>query len=140
MKLYMALSKTVKDTRSLKIVKMYKSGKTMDEVGLAFNVSRERIRQILIKENCPRRKPTGPVYKERTIKSCAQCGKGMRLIPSTMIRRFCSSACYLAHKTKYHTEEERVDARRTSIRNYMRRVRGTKPENFRKGVIKVTTK
>lgn len=121
----------MKDPRAPKMVKLYKSGQTLEEVGLVFGVSRERIRQILVKENCQRRKTTGRKLKERGMKSCAKCRKIMRLLPSQMVRLYCSNACYLDKKRKYHTDNERLAATRGSVRNYMRRKRGTKPENFR---------
>jgi len=75
------------DHRIEEMVKMRKNGQTLDEIGTFFNITRERVRQILQKQ-CP-----DFVFPIRIVKSqtCNHCG--VSYVPSGPGSQFCNQKC-----------------------------------------------
>ncbi len=66
-------------TRTKQMIAMYQNGYSLDAVGEKFAITRERVRQILEKANCPRRKFT---FSNKYIQSRR---KPMRIIPKEIL-------------------------------------------------------
>lgn len=83
--------------RDAAIVRLYESGKTLEELGASFDITRERVRQILVRAGCEERHRGRAKREARMITLvCPRCGKSRRIIPSQINRRndaFCSAAC-----------------------------------------------
>lgn len=71
-------------------VQMIEKGKTLQEVGKKYDVSRERIRQIYLRETGLRTKEVRDIQKTKT---CEFCGKEFVLQNTSWRRRFCSYEC-----------------------------------------------
>ncbi len=83
--------------RDAEIVKRYKGGETLEELGLTFAISRERVRQILVRDGCFERH-WGRAKREARMFTlvCPKCGKSRRIKPSRINRikdAFCSLRC-----------------------------------------------
>lgn len=85
------------DHRVEEMVEMRKKGFTLDSIGAKFNLTRERVRQILQKE-CP------DIILSRRAKTqgCAHCG--LDYIAAGTGSRFCSHKCKGAAKTMFNRD------------------------------------
>lgn len=106
------------------LLKYWKKNKkaTLEELGQRFLVTRERIRQILTKEKgykkSRKNKPSKRVFLEA---KCQYCHKTFTHITSRLNPKYCNKKCFVASKIKYKTLDERLEARRKSMRAYHQR-------------------
>ena len=87
--------------RTKKIIELREQGKTYQEIGSVFGVTRERIRQILVK-NAP---PDLVGYKKVTSLYeviCSECGskltRKLSYIPNEQDKFFCNKTCFGNHE------------------------------------------
>lgn len=83
--------------RDVEIVRRYQAGETLEGLGLAFGISRERVRQILVREGCAERH-RGRARREaqQVTLVCPTCSRSRRIQPPRTKRRkdaLCSSKC-----------------------------------------------
>ena len=83
--------------RDAEIVKRYKEGETLQELGLTFAISRERVRQLLVQDGCDvRHRGQAKREAQKITLVCPQCGKSRRILPSKINRlndAYCSASC-----------------------------------------------
>lgn len=96
---------------------LYEKGKTLNEVGLKYNLSRERIRQIIV-QFFPgfefRHSHEGAGFH----KICANPKCRKPFISTGWDAKYCSRICVHMIKRKYHTAEEIRQANATRTRNW----------------------
>ena len=90
----------LKVQRNAELVRRYQEGETLNDLGQAFDLTRERVRQILVREGCIERhrgkakRARGEVTMIRLV--CPLCGKRRVMQPSrAKVRKdeFCSVKC-----------------------------------------------
>ncbi len=83
--------------RDAAIVRLYENGKTLEELGASFGITRERVRQILVRDGCNVRHRGQAKREARKITLvCPQCGESRRILPSKINRlndAYCSASC-----------------------------------------------
>lgn len=90
---WIAKEKARKEERINKMASLYKEGKTLEEVGAEFGLTRERVRQILEKAGIQRRvagERTKPEEVEE--RTCPECGE-LFVVPLGSNRLFCTKEC-----------------------------------------------
>ena len=87
------------DPRTNDMIEMRKSGQTLDQIGTTFNITRERVRQILQKK-CP-----DFVFPVRVVKSqrCNHCE--MEFTPTGPTAKFCGHKCAGAAKSSFFNRD-----------------------------------
>lgn len=104
----------VRDTeRAERMAEMYRSGVTLAEIGAAFGITRERVRQILNHSTLDaeaRRKIRYP-HGVRETRACEYCGTTFTA-PRSRIKRYCKVECSrrASHTPKTWNEERMVYA------------------------------
>ena len=80
------------DQRKKDAIYLYRKGQLLREIGKKYNVTRERIRQILTEENDPTiMVDHKEAKKEMRKKYCLQCGK--KFIPQNKNKKYCNLKC-----------------------------------------------
>jgi len=98
------------------------AGESLQEIGKLYNLSRERVRQIL-KKYYPEYTHVQASHKE--IRTCAQCGKKFFELRSSR-RKFCDRLCSSKALRKNRTVEEIREMRRLKASQYYHSVKNTK--------------
>jgi hypothetical protein len=102
-----AEKKAIREERIKGIILMYSNGNSLEEVGGAFGVTRERVRQILKEEGIARRtKRDYPQTMEVEERICQICGTKFvcRLKSSKM---YCNRDCACRGRAKIRRDEQR---------------------------------
>ena len=81
-------------------------GKTLQYIGDRFDISRERVRQILSTTGIKYPNVSYKERAEREDRTCPYCKKTF-LIVKRLPKKFCSRECYI--KTTYKTPEQKRD-------------------------------
>lgn len=80
--------------RDARVVESYKTGKSMEDVGRQFGISRERVRQVLRRSGYQGVNTyKGRQFVERIETKCEYCGKTIFRVPSKVHLKFCSKMC-----------------------------------------------
>lgn len=119
---------TDNNKRDKEIVELFIGGLIQKDIALMKGITRERVRQILVKEigskkvaeivkkNIKQRRDTLNEEKE-IVFTCQQCGKEFKA--KYVKRRFCSKRCFKKHqKAVSATPKERLEKKRAFMRNY----------------------
>ncbi len=83
--------------RTKEIIALRKSGLTLEKIGAKFNITKERVRQILFKTDTPKR------FLKSLEGICKKCGENFNYYPSQKIKKrgvFCSRECWEKRKRK----------------------------------------
>lgn len=118
-------------TRDEKMKQMFEGGAIQRDLALAFDLSRERIRQILMRD-------LGSVVFHKTLKRniknyreelaktrtnvfiCLNCGIDFKV--KYIKRRYCSKKCFRAYlKKNSPTEEEKKEKRSQQMKEYYKK-------------------
>lgn len=119
--------------RNLAIAQLKRDGKTLQEIANTYNVSRERVRQVLLKtgEEFPNQRTKRNPANYITF-NCTECGtEGQKNKSHTIDHRsgkvkkklFCNRACFQAYISKHRqTWEDKMEYNRRKSREWHRDV------------------
>lgn len=88
--------------RRNEIVELRLQGKTLSEIGAIYNITRERVRQILMASGDPRVKS---YRRPPIVRTCMGCGKEFR--PKNRHVKYCSLPCFYNNRPKHLTNRQR---------------------------------
>ncbi len=100
--------------RNAAIVARYLEGKTLEQVGQEYGITRERVRQILIQQGVSEVQKAAVRYLRRFRDwTCRGCGKHEKRDPRNYKRLHCSKLCARKSQGPTHSEDDLIaDLRR----------------------------
>lgn len=96
--------------RDLKMIAQYRAGMTLMKVGVLNGVTRERVRQVLVRHGIPSRHRGILSESYVTFMPCTECGEIVEYrqfkSKGSPVKKFCNRICWVKNKTRYSLSKE----------------------------------